>query len=138
MKIVLDTNTVVSGLLWHGSPRSLLDLAREGEITLYTSTFLLAELEDVLGRDKFAKRLHLANVTVRELISGYSTLAHSIRVRTIMPVILNDPDDDHVLACAVSAHVDFIVSGDGHLKTLGKYEGIAVLPAHEMLQRIKE
>ena len=52
MRVVPDTNTVVCGLLWHGAPRLVLDLARRGEITLYTSPDLIAELRDVLGRGK--------------------------------------------------------------------------------------
>ena len=69
-RIVPDTNIVVSGLLWRGNPRRILDAARDGIIELYTSLVLLEELEDVLSRDKFARRLAAANVTVQDLISG--------------------------------------------------------------------
>ncbi|MEW5939822.1 MAG: putative toxin-antitoxin system toxin component, PIN family [Chloroflexota bacterium] len=138
MRIVLDTNTVVSGLLWHGAPRSILDLAREGRATLFTSPTLLVELEDVLGRPKFAKRLRLADVTVSDLVRGYAALAQPTRVESVPPVIKEDPDDDHVLACAVQSRADYIVSGDGHLKALGKYKGIAILQAHELLEKIQE
>ena len=57
MRVVADTNVVVSGLLWHGNERRLLDAARDGFVELFTSKELLAELEDVLGRSKFAPRL---------------------------------------------------------------------------------
>ena len=57
MRVVADTNIVVSGLLWRGNPRRLLEAAREGTIDLFTSAALLAELEDVLSRAKFAQRL---------------------------------------------------------------------------------
>ena len=56
MRIVADTNTVLSGLLWQGPPRRLLDLARERKVSLYTSVTLLAELAEVIARDKFAER----------------------------------------------------------------------------------
>lgn len=65
MRVVADTNTVVSGLLWHGPPRKLFDAARKGEFELFTSVALLTELEEVLGREKFAKRLAIADVTPR-------------------------------------------------------------------------
>ena len=50
MRVVVDTNTIVSGLFWHGAPRRVLDAARTGRIQLFTSPVLLAELEDVLSR----------------------------------------------------------------------------------------
>lgn len=57
MRLVLDTNVVVSALLWNGTPRLLLESAREGSVELYTSIPLLAELTDILNRDKFQKKL---------------------------------------------------------------------------------
>jgi putative PIN family toxin of toxin-antitoxin system len=62
MNIVLDTNTVVSGSLWSGAPCQVIDLARNGVITLFTSPELLAELVDVLRREKFATRLEQAQL----------------------------------------------------------------------------
>jgi uncharacterized protein len=66
-RAVPDTNIVVSGLLWRGNPRRVLDAARDRIIELYTSPVLLEELEDVLSREKFAERLAAANVTVQNL-----------------------------------------------------------------------
>lgn len=57
MRIVADTNTVLSGLLWHGPPRRLLELARQRTVTLCTSPALLAELAEVIARDKFAHQV---------------------------------------------------------------------------------
>lgn len=63
VRLVLDTNVVVSGLLWGGVPRRLLDLGRDGGVMLFTSSVLLDELADVLGRDKFAALLALQEIT---------------------------------------------------------------------------
>ena len=57
MRLVLDTNVVVSGLLWGGAPAQLLDAAQVGEIELFTSRPLLAELSNILIRSKFAKAI---------------------------------------------------------------------------------
>ena len=56
-RVVLDTNIVVSGLLWHGTERKFLDAARAGAISLYTSDALLAELVEVLPRKKLASEV---------------------------------------------------------------------------------
>jgi putative PIN family toxin of toxin-antitoxin system len=103
MNIVLDTNTVISGLFWKGAPRQVLDLARSGTFTLFTSPDLLAELGEVLERQKFFARLVQANVNVEELVLGYASLAITVRPHKIAPVIKADPDDDKVLACAKTA-----------------------------------
>ncbi len=136
MRIVPDTNIVVSGLLWRGQPRRILDAARDGIIELFTSPVLLEELEDVLSREKFAKRLEAAQVTVRELVEGYSALANVIDAAPIEPVILADPDDDAVLACALAADAEIIVSGDSDLLDLKAHQDIRILTATEFLSEI--
>ncbi len=135
-RIVPDTNIVVSGLLWRGNQRRILDAARDGIIELCSSLVLLEELEDVLSREKFTPKLAAANVTVQDLISGFSALATVIEVEPIEPVILVDPDDDAVLACALSADAEVIVSGDSDLLNLKEHEGILILTAAEFLAEI--
>jgi putative PIN family toxin of toxin-antitoxin system len=104
MNIVLDTNTVISGLFWKGAPRQVLDLARSGTFTIFTSPDLLAELSGVLERQKFSARLAQADTSVEELVLGYASLAITVRPHEIAPVIKADADDDKVLACAKTAH----------------------------------
>ena len=136
MKLVLDTNTVISWLLWNGAPRQVLDLARSGSVSLFTCPELLAELEDVIGRKKFAARLRMAQVTVDELVYGYAALATTIRAAKIEPVIKADPDDDIVLACAIAAKAEIIASGDSHLLDLKEYEGIRILTVNQVLEEV--
>ncbi len=136
MRVVADTNTLVSGLLWQGNPRRVLDAARAGTLQMYTTAALLAELEDVLQRPKFAQRLSLAGVTSHTLVLGYAALARLVEPAAITPVILADPDDDAVLACAVAARAEIIVSGDSHLLDLKDYEGILIVTAVQLLTRI--
>lgn len=136
MRVVADTNTIVSGLLWRGAPRRVLDAARSGTIRLFTSAALLVELEDVLSREKFADRLAAANVSPRELVLGYAALATIVEPAEIAPTITADPDDDAVLSCAVAAGAEVVVSGDSHLLELKRYEHISILKVPELLARI--
>ena len=136
MRVVADTNIVVSGLLWRGNPRRVLDSARDGIIELFTSSTLLEELEDVLGREKFATRLEAADVTVSELVLGYEALATVIEAEAIEPVILADPDDDAVLTCALAAQSEVITSGDNHLLALKQHQKIRILTASELLAEL--
>lgn len=138
MLVVADTNTVISGLLWQGAPRQILDAARYNIIELFTSVALLTEMEEVLHREKFARRLSLANLTPHELVLGYASLATVVRPAVIMPVVLADPDDDAVLSCAVAACAEVIVSGDSHLLNLKGYQGIHILTAGEVVKMISK
>lgn len=136
MRIVADTNTVVSGLLWQGPPRRLIDLARERAITLYTSLTLLAELAEVIGRDKFTRRVHAANLSAADLVDDYRRLAHLTEPQVLSAPVSRDPDDDQVLACALGAEAQLIVTGDQDLLVLSPFRRIRILPAREALDLI--
>ena len=137
VRLVLDTNTVVSGLLWNNAPSKLLDVALEGRIALFTTHALLFELVDVLPRAKFAKRVAASQLTIEQLIARYAVLAQTIEPAVISPVS-TDPDDDHVLACALGANVDLIISGDADLLNLKQHQRIPIITAAEALTRIEK
>ena len=117
-------------------PRQILDAARNGIIELFTSPMLLEELEEVLTRPKFGAMLEAADVTAHELVLGYAALTTVIEVDQIEPVILADRDDDDVLACALTAQGDVIVSGDSHLLDLKQHHAIRILREAELLAEI--
>ena len=136
MRLVLDTNVVLSGLLWRSYPRRLLDLAKEEAAFLYTSSVLLDELADVLSREKWAAMLTSRQTHAAYLMQRYGVLARVVRPNPIGRVVPNDPDDDALIACALAARADLIVSGDKHLLSLGgHYNGIPIVtPAQAVLQ----
>jgi putative PIN family toxin of toxin-antitoxin system len=114
----------------------VLDAARTGTLALSTSAALLGELAEVLQRPKFAERLARANVTPYTFVFGYAALARLVVPVPIEPVVEADPDDDTVLAWAVAACAEVIVSGDRALLTLGSYEGIPIITAVQLMARI--
>ena len=136
MRAVIDTNVVVSGLLWQGRPRQLLDAARSGRVEVFTSRLLLAELEDVLCRDKFADQLRHAGLSAHYLVVRYGALAKLVEPAIIAPTILADIDDDAVLACALAAQAEAIVSGDSHLLDLEEFRGIPILTVVDVLSHL--
>lgn len=138
MRVVLDTNVVVSGFLWGGVPRQLLQAAREKKLLLYTSAPLLLELADILGHAKFSHKLAAAQLSVDQLVERYALLTTVVHPAAISPVILDDPDDDQVLACALAAKAELIVSGDRHLLDLKEHQGIRVVTAAEAVAILAE
>lgn len=135
MRLVLETNVVVSGLLWDGAPRSLLQLARENRVDLITSAPLLAELTNILERDKFTQKIAVSMLTVDELVDRYAALTEMVRP-TLTPRIAPDPDDDVVIGTALAATADLIVTGDRALLSVAIYEGMRIVGVADAMQII--
>ncbi|RLC72289.1 MAG: putative toxin-antitoxin system toxin component, PIN family [Chloroflexi bacterium] len=136
MRVVLDTNTIISGLLWFGKPRKLIDLAEAGSITVCTSPDLLRELREVLIRPKLSGRLAAVGSSAEEVVEQFAALAQVVEVSVSVTVITADPDDNNVLSCALAAQADYIVSGDRHLLDLASYEGVEILDAAQFLVKV--
>src|SRR5947209_3783 len=119
MRLVADTNVIISALVFGGPPQKVLDLAAGGIVTLCFSRFIQEEAERVL-KEKFGWKRDEINRHLGFLLSwGICVTPHSV-----LTVIHDDPDDNHILECAVAAHADVIVSGDRHLLRLGSLQEI--------------
>jgi putative PIN family toxin of toxin-antitoxin system len=138
MRAVLDTNVVVSALIWGGKPLGLLEAATEGRVDLVTSPVLLAELAEVLHRPHLKMRLQRVRGSVEEALALYAALAISVTPATVPRAVPNDPDDDHVIAAAVVGQADIIASGDRHLLSLGTYQTIRILLPADVLAAITQ
>lgn len=133
MRLVLDTNLALSGLLWGGVPGRLIDAAEQGRVELASSTALLAELQGVLMRPKFARQLIQRSLSVADLFDGYAALVVHVTPAALPRPVCRDPDDDAVLACALGARADLVVSGDRDLLVLERFEGIAIVTVAQAL-----
>ncbi|MEX0689431.1 MAG: putative toxin-antitoxin system toxin component, PIN family [Pirellulales bacterium] len=136
MRLVLDTNTAVSGLIWGGVPGRLIDAAAAGTAQIISSVPLLDELHDVLFRKKFAAQLAEQGVDAADLFEGYAALVQLVVPAVIGRVILADPDDDIVLATAVTCGADAIVSGDAHLLGISEFQGIPIVTPSAAVSRL--
>jgi len=138
LRLVLDTNVAIFGLLWNGIPARLSDLAIARAIELAVSAALLAEFHDVIARSKFQDVLDRRGLTCAELLDAYATLFELVDAAVIPPTVLRDPDDDAVLATAVGGSADMIVSGDADLLDIGAFRTIPILNAAQAVALIRE
>ena len=123
MKVVLDTNVLVSALVFPGGvPEQVYRLAIEGRITLVTSPPLLAELGRVLTQ-KFGWQDDYLRAALAQIVRIGVIVEPLERVS----IIADDPDDDRVLEAAQTAGAAVIVSGDRHLLSLGHWGEVAIL-----------
>lgn len=138
MKLVVDTNLVVSAFLWQGTPGRLLELAGEKQVRLFSSRVLLDELADVLGRRKFAANVKSTGLTIPQMLANYRKLITLVTARQLPQQVSPDADDDMVLATAKAAHADLIVSGDRkHLLVLKRFEGIPIVTVAQALAMVE-
>ncbi|MFO1428861.1 MAG: putative toxin-antitoxin system toxin component, PIN family [Candidatus Competibacteraceae bacterium] len=135
MRAVIDTNVLLSGLFWHGAPHVLLTHVRAATLGLVSSPALLAELQAVIGRAKFAAILTRSNTSRERVLAEVRQLAEVIEPPPLAAPVCRDPDDDMVLALALAAQVDLLVSGDEDLLALTHYQGIPIVTAVQAVEQ---
>jgi len=137
VKLVIDTSTIISGSLWKGPPARLLSTALGGKAKMFLSLSMLLELRETLQRPRFAQRLAGRGETPETIQARFRAACNeAIPAQVMPPPELRDPDDLHVLACAVGASADAVVTGDKDLLTLKVFEGIPIINAGEALRRL--
>jgi len=125
-RIVLDTNVYVSATLSDGKPYRVLRAAENGDIELYISPFIFGEIEDVLGRNK----IPFDDERVERFVDKVLDISTVVSPDDVPDAIEKDPSDNRILACAVEANADYVVSDDSHILELGEYEETALFNHH--------
>ena len=132
MRVIIDTNVFVSGIFWSGPPYKILKAWQLQKITL------------VISQDIFDEYKRVA----KALTDKYPTIDTdpflqliAINAEAHIPVVLKhpisrDPDDDKFIACALAAHVKFIISGDQDLLTLSRYQDIEIMTPALFVRKI--
>ena len=129
-RVVLDTNVLISALLFGGPPAEIVRLVTEEQIGSVTSDALLAELRRVL-LSKFQYPPVLADFIITE----WKAVNEQIEPTMALAVITQDPSDNRVLECAVTGNVSVIISGDRHLLALKVFRSIPILSPQAYLTK---
>lgn len=141
MRVVLDTNVLVSAILSHGGPAAqILRLARADRFELVFSPDTIQEHIKVIRYPKIRTLLEKRNLTLN-VVEGFLEQLTRISIlvsgKTTVDAVKEDPSDNIFLACAMEGDADFVVSGDRHLKELGIFQGIEILAPSEFLQAME-
>lgn len=133
MRLVLDVNVWISGLLWQGTPRQIIGLARSGAVTIFVSEPILSELQEVLARAKFQSKIRSLGITSQDLMNLVRQLSETCLPESVNVPNLRDPDDAVILGTAIAAKAVVVVSGDLDLLVLGEFTGIPILTPADFL-----
>ena len=135
LKAVVDTNQFVSALINTAGPSAqLLEAWRDQRFILILSRGILEEIGEVLQYSRIKEKYGLSQEAIKAFLYLLEHEAIVIQDTLEINVIDEDPDDNKVLACALFASVDYIVSGDGHLLSLNEFEGIPVVKVKDFLK----
>jgi len=135
MRVVADTNVVISGLLWGGPPNRIMKWARDGRLEILACESTAEELRRVTQYERFLQRLSVLKVTPQEVFAYFMNLAHFVPdVEKIPGVIKADRFDNIFLAMAETHHAHLIISGDRHLLKLKQYRSIEIVTPSEAVQ----
>ncbi|MBI3313952.1 MAG: putative toxin-antitoxin system toxin component, PIN family [Candidatus Omnitrophica bacterium] len=133
IRVVLDTNVVVSALILQGPVNRLVELWREEKFRLVVSKAIVNEYLRVLAYPKFQLSTEEVKNLMEQEILPY---IHPVEVRDVPDIIHEDPSDNHFLACAKAGNCQYLVSGDKHLLSLKHYAKIPIISVSLFLEKL--
>jgi putative PIN family toxin of toxin-antitoxin system len=133
LSVTADTNIIISALNFRGNPRRFLEMAEAGEIRLAMSDAIMAEIVDVLGREKFGWSIQDIELAKRQL----RRFTQHVEPSRTIDAVKADPDDNRILECAAAAKSDYLVTGDNHLLQLGKFEDVPIVKVADFLKVVR-
>jgi putative PIN family toxin of toxin-antitoxin system len=128
LKVIIDTNIIISALNFGGKPKDVLELARKKKIQNITSPYILNEVENVL-----ISKFYWQKDITQETLKGFRKFSILVNPSKTISVINCEPDN-RILECAVEAQADFIISGDHHLTDLNTYQQIKIIKPFDFLK----
>ena len=128
MRVVFDTNVLISATLWNeSSAQKILHKLIEEDYDIFLSLEIIEEYKKVLKRD-----FDYSEEEINNFISIIMQFSNIIEPNTIINIIQNDPEDNRILECAISANADIILSYDNHLLKLKEFNEIRILKPEEL------
>lgn len=128
LRVTADTNIWISAFNYGGNPRKLIGMAEAGKLDLVISDAIIEETRRILG-----KRFGWPPEDIEDAEAEMRRLGRHITPRVTLDVVKDDPADNRIVECAVSAGSDFIVTGDKDLLRLGLYDAIRIVTVTDFL-----
>lgn len=135
MKVVLDTNVLMSGIFWSGAPSKILEHWADGRFHILLSIDIISEYQrvfEILGK-KYPNSSQSGNSIISTIIAGSSIV--DIKLKN-PEQISRDPDDDKFIHCALEGNADFLVSGDRDLLDVNGHAGLKIIKPKSFLDRL--
>jgi len=133
IRVVLDTNVLISALLFKGELTRMVGLWQRGKMIPVISKETFDELRTVLEYPKFSlSRAEIKSLIEQEILPFFEVVNVSKHVKGAC----RDPGDDKFISCAISANADYIVTGDKDLSDLKKYQSVRIIHASDFIKMV--
>ncbi len=136
MRVVLDTNVWLSGLLWSGAPSRIIQLVENGELQAIGSEAILAEISNTLDQPKLQKRLSQIQIGADAVMLAIRQVLIIVNTTPMQVANLRDPKDEIIITAAISGHATAIITGDQDLLVLATVQGVPILSPQDFLSRV--
>ncbi len=123
IRAVIDSNVYISGILFGGKPRNVLDLAVRGKIEVFIAPDMLSEIKDVLARKKFG----FSPLAIQTILYEIESIATIVFPSSNYKTVSRDYDDNMVVDCAMESNAAFIITGDNDLLSLGGFSDVRII-----------
>lgn len=131
IRVVLDTNVYLSGIIFGGKPKIILNLIQNNKLKNYTSPPILLELSD-----KLHQKFLWTTADIQNALKAINIISTVIKPKLPLSVIKQDPTDNKILECARDVKADYIISGDKHLLQLKRFNAIKIMRPSDLLKQI--
>ena len=129
MRVVLDTNVIVSALIFGGIPRGVLELVDAGQCDFFYSEPIQTEVRRVLS-----EKFDWSEAALEAALPVLWSMGQLVVPRIALDAVPADPDDNRILECAVEARAQVIVSGDRHLIALQRFRSIRIVSPRQFIE----
>lgn len=131
MKIILDTNVIVSGIFFSGPPYEILKSWRNGKFKIVVSQEILLEYQRIA--EKLNQKFPMINI---QPMIDLLTVKADLVIGPELPIqICKDPGDDKFISCALASNSKIIITGDKHLLNVNGYEGLEIIRPREFVEK---
>jgi len=132
VRVVVDTNVLLSGIFFSGPPARILQAWQEKEIQLVLSEEILTEYQDAASE----LTSQYPNVDVEPILSLIAIHSELIESISLTETVCDDPDDDKFIACALAAEAEFIVTGDKALLRTTGYRDVQIIKPRDFVDTV--
>ena len=136
MKIVLDTNILISGTFWTGSSFRILQLIQEKKIVLILSKEILEEYEYIIQSEEILQK-EVYQEERKSATMKLIQLAKIVNPQTSVQIIKDDPSDNKFIEAAIEGKAEYIITKDKHILNIKKYQNIKIITPEEFLEKFK-
>ena len=137
MRIVADTNVLISSTFWYGNSDKIIEKTENKEIVLVISKEIIKEFIEVLNYEEIQEKIKNKGLEMRRTVEKIMAISDIVDPIKKIDVIKEDPDDNKILECAFEGSVDYIITKDNHLLKLKEFEGIKIINPAEFLEKLK-